>query len=46
VGGLDNVRWGVNVARKAWLGARGVLNTWQLEEVEDYFAQRKQARSP
>ncbi len=46
VGGLDNVRWGVNVARKAWVGARGVLNTWQLEEVEDYFAQRKQARSP
>jgi DNA polymerase (family 10) len=46
VGGLDNVRWGVNVARKAWLGARGVLNTWLLEEVEDYFAQRKQARAP
>lgn len=46
VGGLDNVGWGVNVARKAWLGARGVLNTWQLEEVEEHFAQRKQARTP
>jgi DNA polymerase (family 10) len=46
VGGLDNVGWGVNVARKAWVGPRGVLNTWDLDEVEDYFAQRKQARSP
>ena len=45
VAGLDNVAWGVNVARKAWVGARGVLNTWELDEVEDYFAQRKQARS-
>jgi DNA polymerase (family 10) len=44
VGGLDNVGWGVNVARKAWVGARGVLNTWELEEVEGYFAQRKQTR--
>jgi len=44
VAGLDNVAWGVNVARKAWLPARGVLNTWELKEVEDYFAQRKQAR--
>lgn len=46
VGGLDNVGWGVNVARKAWVGPRGVLNTWELAEVEEYFAQRKQARSP
>jgi DNA polymerase (family 10) len=46
VGGLDNVGWGVHVARKAWIGPRGVLNTWELAEVEEYFAQRKQARSP
>ena len=44
VAGLDNVAWGISVARKAWLPARGVLNTWELKEVEDYFAQRKQAR--
>lgn len=44
VGGLDNVGWGVDVARKAWVGARGVLNTWELEEVEGYFVQRKQTR--
>jgi DNA polymerase (family 10) len=43
---LDNVRWGVNVARKAWLPAKKILNAWDLEEVEDYLAERKQARAP
>jgi DNA polymerase (family 10) len=41
---LDNVQWGVRVARKGWLGARDVLNAWELEEVEEHFAKRKQAR--
>lgn len=44
-GGLDNVAFGVNMARKGWLQARDVLNTWTLEEVEEFFAQRKQART-
>jgi DNA polymerase (family 10) len=44
VAGLGNVGWGVNVARKAWVGLRGVLNAWELEEVEEYLAQRKQTR--
>lgn len=39
---LENVAFGVNQARKGWLTARQVLNTWTLEEVEGYFAQRKQ----
>ncbi|HEU0013071.1 MAG TPA: DNA polymerase/3'-5' exonuclease PolX [Longimicrobium sp.] len=43
---LGNVVWGVNVARKAWLTAPRVLNTWKLEEVEDFFAQRKQRGAP
>ena len=43
-GALDVVYWGVGVARKAWLTARQVLNTWELDEIEDYLAQRKQAR--
>jgi DNA polymerase (family 10) len=43
---LDNVAYGVNVARKGWLTARQVLNTWTLEEVEEHFAQRKQAGAP
>lgn len=41
---LDNVQWGVRVARKGWLEKRDVLNAWELEEVEEHFAERKQAR--
>lgn len=40
VAGLGNVAFGVNVARKGWLEARHVLNTWPLEEVEVHFASR------
>jgi DNA polymerase (family 10) len=43
-GSLDNVQWGVRVARKAWLTARDVLNAWDLEAVEDFLAARKQGR--
>lgn len=42
-GGLDNVAFGVNMARKGWLEARQVLNTWTLDRVETYFADRKQS---
>lgn len=41
---LDNVQWGVRVARKAWLGPRNVLNAYELEEVEEILAARKQGR--
>ncbi|HEV2148410.1 MAG TPA: DNA polymerase/3'-5' exonuclease PolX [Longimicrobiaceae bacterium] len=41
-GGLDNVAYGVNAARKGWLAAPQVLNTWELEAVEEHFAKRKQ----
>lgn len=41
---LDNVAFGINIARKGWLEARQVLNAWPLDEVERHFAQRKQAR--
>jgi DNA polymerase (family 10) len=43
-GSLDHVQWGVRVARKAWLGPRNVLNAFELEEVEEYLAKRKQGR--
>ena len=43
---LDNVQWGVRVARKGWLGPRDVLNAYELEEVEEIFAKRKQGRAP
>lgn len=44
VAGLDNVAFGVNAARKGWLEAPTVLNTWTLDEIEKYFASRKQNR--
>jgi DNA polymerase (family 10) len=43
---LDHVQWGVRVARKGWLGPRDVLNAYELEEVEEIFAKRKQGRAP
>lgn len=43
--GLDNVAFGINVARKGWLEPAQVLNTRTLEEVEAYLAERKQARA-
>jgi DNA polymerase (family X) len=45
-GSLDNVQWGVRVARKGWLGPRNVLNAYELQEVEEILAQRKQGRPP
>ena len=41
-GALGNVLYGVNVARKAWLTAPQVLNTWELEPLEEFLAERKQ----
>lgn len=34
---LDYVDYGVTVARKGWLCAGDVVNTWELGEVQDYF---------
>lgn len=45
-GALGNVLYGVNVARKAWLTAPQVLNTWELEPLEEFLAQRKQKSAP
>ncbi|HSJ06319.1 MAG TPA: hypothetical protein VK936_06445, partial [Longimicrobiales bacterium] len=41
-GGLGNVRYGVNIARKAWLTADDVVNAWPLERVEAYLAERRE----
>ncbi|CAN5694850.1 DNA polymerase/3'-5' exonuclease PolX [soil metagenome] len=38
---MDKVRYGVGIARKAWLRAEDVLNTWSLEEVRHYLTERK-----
>ncbi|HEX6038857.1 DNA polymerase/3'-5' exonuclease PolX [Longimicrobium sp.] len=45
-GALGNVAWGINVARKAWLTAPQVLNTWDLDKLENYLAERKQKSAP
>jgi DNA polymerase (family 10) len=39
--GFDDVRFGVTMARKAWLGKRDVLNTRTVEEIDAYFADRR-----
>jgi DNA polymerase (family X) len=38
---LDNVRLGTTVARKGWLEARHVVNTWELDEVQRYFGRKR-----
>jgi DNA polymerase (family 10) len=35
---LDNVHYGVKVARKGWVRASDVVNAWNLDEVRAYFA--------
>lgn len=39
---LGNVAYGIDVARKGWLTAPQVLNTWELEPLEEWLAERKQ----
>lgn len=39
--GLDDVRFGVTMARKAWLGTRDVLNTRTVEEIDAYFTRQR-----
>lgn len=38
---LDDVRWGVRVARKGGLTAGSVINTWSREDVARYFLGRR-----
>ena len=39
--GFDDVRFGLTMARKAWLGRRDVLNTRTVEEIDAYFTERR-----
>jgi DNA polymerase (family X) len=39
--GLGDVRFGVNVARKGWLGPADVINAWELDEVHAYLRSRR-----
>jgi DNA polymerase (family X) len=41
VGALGGIRWGVNVARRAWLSAGDVLNTRPVEDVLSRLRRRR-----
>ncbi len=38
--GLDNVRYGIGVARKGWLEARHVVNTWPADKLQAWLRER------
>ena len=38
IDGLRDVRFGVGIARKGWLGPKDVVNAWPTKEVEKFFA--------
>jgi DNA polymerase (family 10) len=41
IAGLDDVRYGVGIARKGWLTAGDILNTRSAAEVADWFGRRR-----
>jgi len=41
LGGLDDMRCGSTMARKAWRGRRDVLNARSVEEIDAYFARKR-----
>jgi DNA polymerase (family 10) len=43
--GLDNVEYGIGIARKGWLGAADVLNTRDAAAVCDYATARREGRA-
>lgn len=43
VAGLDDMRYGVATARRAWLGREHVVNAWPLERLRAFLAKRPAA---
>ncbi|RPH90484.1 MAG: DNA polymerase/3'-5' exonuclease PolX [Desulfobacteraceae bacterium] len=39
--GLDDVAYGVGIARKGWLTKEDVFNTWEAQDVADYLEKRR-----
>jgi DNA polymerase (family 10) len=39
--GIDNMRYGIGVARKGWLRANDVLNTLEVQDVVQFFQKRR-----
>lgn len=44
IDGLDDMRYGVGIARKGWLRASDVLNTMSTDELLDFFRGRRKSR--
>lgn len=40
--GIDDMRYGIGVARKGWLRTRDVLNTLDIDELRAFFRQRRE----
>ena len=38
---IENVKYGISVARKGWLEEKDVINCWKLDEVENFFSNQK-----
>lgn len=45
VDGLDNMALGIGMARKAWLAAEDVINTWDAATLVDFATRRRSARA-
>jgi DNA polymerase (family 10) len=43
IGGFDDMRFGVIMARKAWLTKADVLNCKDTEEIDAWFTSRRKA---
>jgi DNA polymerase (family X) len=43
--GLDDMRYGINVARKGWLSASDVLNTLKTESLLKFFQEQRTVRN-
>ena len=41
--GFDDMRFGITMARKAWLTKKDVLNCMSVEEIDEWFTARKKA---
>jgi len=39
--GLEDIKYGIGIARKGWLEAKDVINTYELEEVLSIFKNKK-----
>lgn len=39
--GIDNMRYGIGIARKGWLRSRDVLNTMDVQQIVQFFQKRR-----